>query len=152
AYEMPGVRVDGNDPVAVHAAAGEAIARVRRGDGPILIEAVCHRLQGHAFGSDEAHMDKQALKAAKEAAPLVTFRARLLAAGLASEAELVQLEKGIRGEVDEAIAFARAAPPPAPEELYTDVFASPGVIPELDTRGAARAAGTPVPAAGTRQL
>lgn len=151
-YEMPGVRVDGNDPVAVHAAAGEAIARARRGDGPTLIEAVCHRLQGHAFGSDDAHMDKPALEAAKKAAPVGMFRARLLAEGVAAEAELVQLEKSIRAEVDEAIAFARSAPPPAPDELYTDVFASTAVVPELDRRAAARAAGTPTPAAGTRQL
>ena len=53
AYEIPGVRVDGNDPLAVYAAAGDAIARARRGDGPMFIEAVCHRLQGHAFGSDD---------------------------------------------------------------------------------------------------
>jgi TPP-dependent pyruvate/acetoin dehydrogenase alpha subunit len=95
-YEMPGIRVDGNDPVAVHAAAGEAIARARRGEGPTLIEAVCHRLQGHAFGSDDAHMDKPTLEAAKKSAPVGAFRARLLAEGVAAEAELVQLETSIR--------------------------------------------------------
>jgi pyruvate/2-oxoglutarate/acetoin dehydrogenase E1 component/TPP-dependent pyruvate/acetoin dehydrogenase alpha subunit len=152
AYEIPGVRVDGTDPLAVHAAAGDAIARARRGEGPTLIEAVCHRLQGHAFGSDDAHMDKPALQAAKKAAPVPMFRARLIADGAATEPELATLETRIRAEVDEAIAFARAAPAPAPEELYTDVFAGSESVPELDTRPAARAVGTPVPAAGTRQL
>lgn len=152
AYEIPGVRIDGNDPIAVYAAAGDAIARARRGAGPTLIEAVCHRLQGHSFGSDDAHMDRKALDAAKQAAPIGTFRARLLAAAVASETELVLLEKGIRAEVDDAIAFARAAPPPAPEELYIDVFASPAVIPELDERGGNRAVPAPVPEAGTRRL
>ena len=56
AYEMTGVRVDGTDPVAVHEAATAAVARARSGEGPTLIEAVCHRLQGHSFGSDEGHM------------------------------------------------------------------------------------------------
>jgi 2-oxoisovalerate dehydrogenase E1 component len=152
AYEIPGVRVDGTDPLAVHAAAGDAIARARRGDGPTMIEAVCHRLQGHAFGSDDAHMDKPALQAAKQAAPVPAFRARLLKEGVASEAELATLEKQVRAEVDEAIAFARAAPPPAADELYTDIFADTRGIPDLDARGGSRAVGTPVPAASTRML
>lgn len=151
-YAIPGINVDGTDPLAVHAAAGVAIERARRGGGPTLIEAVCHRLQGHAFGSDDAHMDKAALEAAKKAAPVPKFRARLLAEGVAGEAELVALEKKVRTEVDEASAFARAAPAPAAGELYTDVFSATNLVPELDTRPAARAAGTPVPAAGTRQI
>lgn len=151
-YRMPGVRVDGTDPLAVHAAAGTAIARARRGEGPTLIEAVCHRLQGHAFGSEIEHMDKAALEAAKAAAPVPTFRARLLAAGVANEAELAKIDQAARAEVDEALVYARAAPAPAAEELYTDVYANGATIPELDTRAAARAQGTPVPAAGTRQL
>jgi pyruvate/2-oxoglutarate/acetoin dehydrogenase E1 component/TPP-dependent pyruvate/acetoin dehydrogenase alpha subunit len=151
-YDMPGVRVDGTDPLAVHAVAGEAIARARRGEGPTLIEAVCHRLQGHAFGSDESHMDKAALAEAKRTAPVIKFRARLLAEGVAGEGDLVALEKRVRTEVDAAIAFAREAPLPAAEELYTDVFQSAESIPERDTRGPARAVGTPVPPAGTRVL
>lgn len=87
AYRMPGVRVDGNDPLAVYEAAQIAIERAKRGDGPTLLEAVCHRLQGHAFGSDDAHMDKAALEAAKKAAPLPVFRARLLAQKVASETD-----------------------------------------------------------------
>jgi 2-oxoisovalerate dehydrogenase E1 component len=151
-YEMPGVSVDGTDPVAVHAAAGAAIARARRGEGPTLIEAVCHRLQGHAFGSDIAHMDKAALEAAKKAAPVPRFRARLLAEQVATEAELAAIDAAARKEVDEAIAFARAAPAPAAEELHTDVFATFDGIPDLDARPAARAQGSPPPAAGTREL
>lgn len=151
-YDMPGVRVDGTDPLAVYLAAQAAIERARRGDGPTLIEAVCHRLQGHAFGSDDAHMDKAALAQAKQAAPLPVFRARLLAERLCTEPELAAIDRQLRAEVDDAIAFARAAPPPAAEELYTDVLASPAQIPELDRRPPARAAGSPAPAAGTRQL
>jgi pyruvate/2-oxoglutarate/acetoin dehydrogenase E1 component/TPP-dependent pyruvate/acetoin dehydrogenase alpha subunit len=151
-YGMPGMTIDGTDPVAVHAAAGEAIARARRGEGPTLIEAVCHRLQGHAFGSDTAHMDKAALAAAKKAAPIPSFRARLIATGAATEAELTAIAAAARAEVDAAIAFAKETPAPAPHELHTDVFASTALIPELDARPAARAVGTPVPPAGTRQL
>jgi pyruvate/2-oxoglutarate/acetoin dehydrogenase E1 component/TPP-dependent pyruvate/acetoin dehydrogenase alpha subunit len=152
AYEIAGARVDGTDPVAVHAVAGEAIARARRGDGPTMIEAVCHRLQGHAFGSDDAHMDRVALERAKKNAPVPVFRARLLSERVATEAELVATEAAIRAEVDEAIAFARQAPAPAPEELYTDIFANGAGVPDLDRRPPARAAGTPPPEGTTRKI
>lgn len=151
-YEMPGVRVDGNDPLAVYEAAGAAIQRARRGEGPTLIEATCHRLQGHAFGSDIAHMDKAALDAAKKAAPVPRFRARLIADGVASEAELAALDAKVRAEVEDAIAYARSAPAPGAEELHSDVFGNTAAIPELDTRSAAKAQGTPAPDAGTRQI
>ena len=42
-YSMPGVTVDGNDPLALYALAGEAIGRARRGEGPTLLEAVTYR-------------------------------------------------------------------------------------------------------------
>jgi len=152
AYAMPGVTVDGNDPLAVYAAAGVAIERARRGEGPTLLEAVCHRLQGHSFGSDESHMNKSALADAKKTAPLPAFRRRLIAEGLASEAELAAIEVAARAEVDAAIAFARAAPLPETSELYTDVFESPTQIPELDQRPPTRAAGTPVAKYVERQM
>ncbi len=152
AYGIPGLRVDGNDPVAVYEQSGIAIDRARRGDGPTLIEAVCHRLQGHAFGSDLAHMDKAALDHAKQVAPLPTFRRRLLAEQICTEGQLAAIDAQARTEVDDAIAFARAAPLPEAAELYTDVYSSPALIPELDRRPAARAIGSAVPAPGTRQL
>jgi 2-oxoisovalerate dehydrogenase E1 component len=152
AYGMPGVRVDGNDPVAVYSAAGEAVERARRGDGPTLLEAVTHRLQGHAFGSDEGHMDKAALEAARKAAPVPVFRARLLAEGLASEAELATIDAAAKAEVASAIEAARNAPVPAANQLYTDVFADATAIPELDTRGPAAPPADPVPPGEVRKL
>jgi 2-oxoisovalerate dehydrogenase E1 component len=144
AYDLPAVRVDGTDPMAVHAAAAQAIARARAGGGPSFIEAVCHRLQGHAFGSETTHMDQEALAAALRDAPVPRFRARLLADGLCTESELAAIDAEARAEVADSIEFARSAPLPDAAELYTDIFGSQSAIPELDHRPPARAtAGTP---------
>jgi pyruvate dehydrogenase E1 component alpha subunit len=51
-YGMPGVRVDGNDAVSVHAAVREAVERARAGNGPTLIEAVTYRLEAHTTADD----------------------------------------------------------------------------------------------------
>jgi pyruvate/2-oxoglutarate/acetoin dehydrogenase E1 component/TPP-dependent pyruvate/acetoin dehydrogenase alpha subunit len=128
-YGMPGVQVDGNDPVALATSFSDAAKRARSGGGPTLIEAVCHRLQGHAFGSEVTHMDQAALETAIANAPIPTFRQRLLDEGICSEDELTVIEQEARQEVDDAADFARSEPPPPADELFTDVFADPAMIP-----------------------
>lgn len=130
-YEMPGVTVDGTDPAAVHAAAAEAVARARSGGGPTLLECVAYRLQGHSFGSDEGHMDQAELAAAREAAPLIAFRRRLIDHGVLSEDAAAAIETQARDEVADALDFARSSEPPGDDELYTDVFADTAHNPEL---------------------
>ncbi len=129
AYEMPGVQVDGNDPVALISAFRNAAQRARSGDGPTLIEALCHRLQAHAFGSEQTHMDQAALKDAIAHAPVPTFRQYLLDEGICTEKDLLAMEKEARQEVEDAIDFARNEPRPSADELYIDVFADPAMIP-----------------------
>ena len=141
-YGIPGVRVDGTDPLAVYEAAKVAIQRARRGEGPTLLEATCHRLQGHAFGSDEKHMDAAALEAARKASPLVLVRAKLLKDKMSTGAELEKMEVTIRAEVSEALAFARNSKAPGQKDLYEDVYESSASVPETDERPAAAATAT----------
>lgn len=129
-YGMAGERVDGTDPVAVREAAARAVARARAGEGPTLLECVAHRLQGHAFGSDMAHMDQEALARARAAAPIITYRARLLAEGLASEEELAAIEAEAEAEVAETRAFAETSQTPSAAELTTDIFESEADLPD----------------------
>jgi pyruvate/2-oxoglutarate/acetoin dehydrogenase E1 component/TPP-dependent pyruvate/acetoin dehydrogenase alpha subunit len=150
-YGMRGLRVDGTDPAAVYAAAGEAIAHARAGKGPVLLETVCHRLQGHAFGSDEAHMDKAALETARKSAPVPKFRARIIEAQVATEAELADIDKRVRAEVEQAMKFARESAMPGPEELYVDVFSDPALVPDKE-RGKVAAEEPSPPGSGTRQI
>jgi 2-oxoisovalerate dehydrogenase E1 component len=130
AYGMPGTRVDGGDVSALHGALQDACERARSGQGPTLVEAVCHRLQGHAFGSDQAHMDQAALQAAKANAPLTRLREQLIADGVATAEELDAVVSEERAAVDAAQNFAREAPAPDASELYADIFADPAAIPD----------------------
>ncbi len=148
-YGMAGELVDGTDPFAIRAAAARAVARARAGAGPTLLECVAHRLQGHAFGSDIAHMDMAALERAKAEAPMRTFRARLLAEGWASEAELAAIEAEAEAEVAEARAFAEGSQAPAASELTTDIFADEADRPDAPARARPVVA---LPEAGTRML
>jgi acetoin:2,6-dichlorophenolindophenol oxidoreductase subunit alpha len=122
-YNIPGVTVDGNDPVAMYAAAREAIERARAGEGPTLIEAKTYRFMGHVFGDADGYMDKDEKKAAIERDPVPAMRARLLEEGVATESALAEMEARIAGEIEAAVEFALGSPVPSIEELNRDVFA-----------------------------
>lgn len=122
-YSMPGVRVDGNDPVAMYAAFKEAVERARAGEGPTLIEAVTFRFMGHVFGDNDAYIPKEAKAAAIANDPVPRFRARLISDGVATERQLAEIEAGIEADIDRAVEFALASPFPTTDELRRDVYA-----------------------------
>jgi pyruvate dehydrogenase E1 component alpha subunit len=122
-YGMPGVRVNGNDPVEMYAAAAQAVARARAGEGPTLIEAMTFRFFGHAFGDDDTkYIPKEEKAAAMAADPVPALRARLIADGIASEDQLAAIEADIEAQIDDAIQFALDSEWPTPDDLRFDVF------------------------------
>jgi pyruvate dehydrogenase E1 component alpha subunit len=121
---MPGVTIDGNDPVAVMEAVAEAANKARSGEGPTLVECITHRLQGHTFGLPSDYMDQQALKAAWDADPVPRFRTRLLESGLFDQSDLDAIDTEAAALVEDALQFALSSPEPPLEELYVDVFAN----------------------------
>jgi TPP-dependent pyruvate/acetoin dehydrogenase alpha subunit len=122
AYQMPGVTVDGNDPLAVYKAARAAVIRAREGDGPTLIEAMTFRFHGHVFGDADAYMAPGEKEAAMARDPVPRYRAWLVEGGVA-DSELAALEAAIEREIDEAVAYALDSPLPDVAELRRDVFA-----------------------------
>jgi len=122
-YQMPGVRVDGNDPLAMYAAAEEAIDRARAGAGPTLIEAMTFRFFGHVFGDVDGYMRKGEKEAAMANDPVPAWRAWLIQQGHATDSQLEQIEAAIARELDEAVDFALSSADPEMAELKRDVFA-----------------------------
>jgi acetoin:2,6-dichlorophenolindophenol oxidoreductase subunit alpha len=124
-YGMPGVRVDGNDPLAVVDALGEALSRARRGDGPTFIECVTFRFRGHYFGDPMAYIPADQMQAAVGADPIPRFRAHLSDSGVCSDDDLASIEEAAVAAVDAAVAEVMAAPVPPLDELERDVYANP---------------------------
>ena len=123
-YDMPGVTIDGNDPIAVWTTTAQAIERARAGDGPTLIEALTFRFHGHNFGDPAVEIPPEMLADAIAHDPHPRFRAWLIENGHATEGEVAALEAEVAAQIDEAVEFAVASSPPGLEELETDVFAS----------------------------
>jgi len=123
-YQMPGVTVDGNDPLAMHAVAREAIERARRGEGPTLIEAMTFRFFGHVFGDADAYMNKEEKAAAMAADPVPRYRNWLIEQKHVTAAELDAVDAAYASEIAAAIDAAIAAPFPDVSELRKDVYAA----------------------------
>ena len=124
AYNIPGVTVDGNDPVAVKAAAATAVKRAKMGEGPSLIECVTWRHHGHYIGDPALYKDpsKQKEWLSAEMDPISRFEKRLATECIATEAELAGIKEAAREELQAAIVFAEESPEPPPETLLENVY------------------------------
>jgi pyruvate dehydrogenase E1 component alpha subunit/2-oxoisovalerate dehydrogenase E1 component alpha subunit len=124
AYGFPGVRVDGNDVLAVIAATRDAVDHARAGQGPTLIEAVTFRMGGHSSSDDASRYRDVGLVADWERRdPIARFRAYLRGAKLVGEADETAWVQEINDEISAAILEAEALPPPPIESLFADVYA-----------------------------
>jgi pyruvate dehydrogenase E1 component alpha subunit len=123
AYDMPGRVVDGMDVAAVYAAAGEALARARRGEGPGLLECKTYRFRGHSRFEPGRYRKPEELERWRERDPLVSWRRRLAGEWQVGEAELAALEAEVAREIEEAVAFAEASPDPLPEDYRQYIYA-----------------------------
>jgi pyruvate dehydrogenase E1 component alpha subunit len=124
-YDMPGVVVDGNDVLAVHAATGDAVTRARRGEGPSLLECKTYRWHFHAMRAARPPETRPAEEIAswKAGDPVARLEQHMVGRAMLSPDELRAIRDQVTSELDEAVAFADASPFPDPKDLMADMFA-----------------------------
>ena len=122
-YHMPGVRVDGNDVLAVYRAALRAINRARSGNGPTLLECKTHRIRGHieSFIVATEHRTAREVIEARRKDPVPRFR-RLLLKGDISRRDLNIIEEELHEEILQAVSFAKASAFPVTRTLLDHVY------------------------------
>lgn len=124
AYGIPGVRVDGNDGLAVYGVVHAAVERARGGGGPTLIEAVTYRLGAHSTSDDPTRYRSEAEVAAWAAKdPLQRMRRHLAALSVVSDGTDSALDESLAAEIQKAIDEVEHLPPPPLETLVEDVYA-----------------------------
>jgi 2-oxoisovalerate dehydrogenase E1 component len=138
-YGLPGEEVDGNDVLAVHAAAARAVARARAGDGATLIECKTYRTRAHAEGmGDFDYRTREAVASWRERCPIAGFRRSLVAEHGVASGLLETVEAEVAAEVARAREEAERAPPPPPADATTHVYATPRAVREPPADPAAR--------------
>jgi 2-oxoisovalerate dehydrogenase E1 component len=129
-YGMPGVLVDGNDVLAVHEAAAEAVRQAREGGGPTLLECRTYRTRPHAEGmGDFTYRTREEVEAWKTRCPILRLKQWLLDEKRATPAELEKLEAGIDSLVAEAHQHAEKSPWPDPATATAHIYAEPRTRP-----------------------
>jgi pyruvate dehydrogenase E1 component alpha subunit len=123
-YKIPSEPVDGMDVLAVRNAVARAVERARRDKTPSLLEARTYRFRGHSMRdpAGAVYRTKDEVEREKLRDPIVTFRDRVLKAGLLGEADVQAIEKDVNDRIDDAVAFADASPEPPVEWLFTDIY------------------------------
>jgi pyruvate dehydrogenase E1 component alpha subunit len=124
AFGIQGERVDGMDVTAVKDAGERALASVRAGNGPMILEMRTYRYRGHSMSDPAKYRTREEVQDVREHRdPIELVRKRLLEGAHATDEELKEIDRAVRQVVNEAAEFAQADPEPDPAELFTDVYA-----------------------------
>jgi len=123
AFGMEGVEVDGMDVLAVRAAAEDAIARARAGEGPTLIETLTYRFRGHSLADPDEVRPEQEKDTWMARDPLKKFAGYLVEQNLATQQELSEIDEKVQRQIDDAVAYAESSPEPDPNDLYRYMYA-----------------------------
>ncbi len=125
-YGIPGVRVDGNDVLAVYTVTRRAVERAQAGDGPTLIEAMTYRIGAHSTADDATRYREEAeVQAWRARDPIARYQAFLLGAGTIDEAFVAASEAEAETWVAEIRAGITALGAPPDAELFEFAFADP---------------------------
>lgn len=125
AYGFPGFTIDGNDFLEVFDCVCAAASRARKGGGPTLVEALTYRIKGHSRSDRQAYRSREEVRRWQEPDrdPLLRLEATLLHAGIVDDEELSAMRLRANVRVDDAVAWAEAAPLPDPSGLMDHVYA-----------------------------
>ena len=125
AYEMASEFVDGMDVFAIREATARAVERGRKDYLPTLLEVRTYRFMGHSMSDPGNYRTRAEIERYQERDPIKLFSATLKEKKIADVQQLEQIDSEARQQVGEAVRFAEESPFPAPEELYTDIYANP---------------------------
>jgi pyruvate dehydrogenase E1 component alpha subunit len=123
AYDMPGDRVDGMNPEAVHDAVERAVKRARENGGPTLLEVKTYRYKGHSMSDPAKYRTKEEMEEYKQKDPVETSLAKLKNDFGVSDQEIEIINDRVKAEIDEAVKFADESPFPDDSEMYKDIYA-----------------------------
>ncbi len=122
AYEMPGDKVDGMSPEAIHEAVTRAVKRAREGDGPTLLEFKTYRYKGHSVSDPQKYRSKDEVEEYKAQDPIIKVTKTILQNKFATQADLDAIDSKINTLVEESVKFAEESPWPNDDEVLKDVY------------------------------
>ena len=125
AFGIPGEAVDGMDVLAVKAAGQTAVNHCRSGQGPYILEIKTYRYRGHSMSDPAKYRTREEVQKVREEKDAIQHVRDLLLTGKhCTEDDLKLVDKEIKAIVNQSAEFAKESPEPAPDELWTDIYAN----------------------------
>ena len=122
-YGIPGRKVDGQDVLAVYAAAQDAVAYVRGGNGPIVLEMETYRYRGHSMSDPAKYRTKEEVEEYRTTRdPIEALKRYMDGNGVMDETGFKEIETRVKQIVNASAEFAQESPEPDPAELWTDIL------------------------------
>ncbi|MEC8713412.1 MAG: pyruvate dehydrogenase (acetyl-transferring) E1 component subunit alpha [Chloroflexota bacterium] len=121
-YGIPSTVVDGMDVIAVKETTKEVVDKVRKGNGPALIEATTFRFQGHSMADPAKYRESSEVDEWRKKDPLESFPEYIISKNIASKDEVNDVKKSVEDEMDAAVKFATESNEPDLESLSKDVY------------------------------
>lgn len=121
-YDMPAEPVDAMDVEMVHEAVKRAADRARAGEGPTFLEFKTYRFRGHSMSDPQKYRSKDEVEEWKMRDPVELVRHRILTNGIATEAELEEIDNRVKAKVEESVKFAEESPFPKAETAFDDIY------------------------------
>jgi 2-oxoisovalerate dehydrogenase E1 component alpha subunit len=122
-YGLPGVKVDGSDPIATYAVLAGVMDRARSGGGPTLVEATCYRFLSHTTDDDDrTYRTREEIERHRNLDPVPRFEALLAEHGILASDDASKMKRDVLAEVNALTDEAEALPYPAAAELYTNLY------------------------------
>jgi 2-oxoisovalerate dehydrogenase E1 component alpha subunit len=122
-YGLPGVAVDGSDPIAVYKVVKDALVRARSGGGPTLLEAKCYRFMSHTTDDDDrTYRTREEIEKHRFKDPVPRFERFVVEHGIMSATDIEALKKEVLAVVNEVTDKAETMPFPEPSALYANVY------------------------------
>ncbi len=123
AYDIEGVRVDGNDIIAMYQTLKQMVAHARSGAGPVLVEAVTYRLGAHTTADDPTrYRESEEAERLARREPISRLKTYLQEAGLLSEEDIQRVDEEAKADVEDAVKKAEQYPKMAPESFFDNVY------------------------------
>lgn len=123
AYNIPGIKIDGNDILEVYQITKRAFNHARTGKGPVLIEAETYRYNGHSKSDRQVYRSQAEVTEWKKKDPIVRFENYLLSRNVLTDTSLERMNVLAENQVKEAVRFAENADEPAVDTVMTEIYA-----------------------------
>ncbi|MCH2305714.1 MAG: pyruvate dehydrogenase (acetyl-transferring) E1 component subunit alpha [SAR202 cluster bacterium] len=121
-YKIPSIQVDGMDVLEMQKATQQSIEKIRSGEGPVFLEAMCYRFRGHSMADPSSYRKSQEVVEWQKNDPIIKLEKFLSNQKIIDQQKILKIKESVDSEIFDCIEFAKNSPDPKIESLLENVY------------------------------